>query len=78
MDAAEAAQCLSELHGAEGNAAGAISAAERGLRIDRYRDGLWRALVAAYELDGDHAAAARTRRSYDGMLAELGVPATAS
>ena len=78
MEGAEAAQCLSELQCGGGNAVAAVSAAERGLRIDRYRDGLWRALVAAYELAGDHAAAARTRRSYDSVLVELGVTASAS
>jgi DNA-binding SARP family transcriptional activator/energy-coupling factor transporter ATP-binding protein EcfA2 len=71
--AAEAAQSLAEVHLTGGDAAAATAAAEHGLRIDRYRDGLWRALVATCEFAGDQAAAARARRSYDEVLAELGI-----
>ena len=73
MEAAEAAQLLAELLLLRGDNPAAAVASERGLRIDRFRDGLWRALVAAYRADGNDAAAARAGRSYREVLAELGV-----
>jgi DNA-binding SARP family transcriptional activator len=73
MRAAEAAQRLAEIRLAAGDARGAAEACTRGLDIDRYRDGLWRALVAALERAGEPAAAARARRDYEAILAELGV-----
>ena len=71
--ASEATFALCDLHLARGDATRAVAAAERGLRIDRYRDGQWRQLIAACELAGDRAAAIRARRSYEEMLSELGV-----
>lgn len=51
----------------------AAQAVHRGLSVDRYRSGLWRMLVTAYERDHDPAAAARARRSYAAVLAELDI-----
>jgi len=73
MQASEATLTLAELHLARGDAARAVTVAERGLRIDRYRDAQWRLLITACELAGDRAAAIRARRSYDEMLSELGL-----
>jgi DNA-binding SARP family transcriptional activator len=73
MQASEATLTLTELHLARGDAARAVAVAERGLRIDRYRDAQWRQLITACELAGDRAAAVRARRSYDEMLSELGL-----
>jgi DNA-binding SARP family transcriptional activator len=73
MQASEATLTLTELHLARGAAARAVAVAERGLRIDRYRDAQWRQLITACELAGDRAAAIRARRSYDEMLSELGL-----
>jgi DNA-binding SARP family transcriptional activator len=73
---AEAVQAASELAAFQlrhGEALQAATTCERGLRIDRYRDNLWRTLVAAYEAAGDRAAAAHARQRYDEMLAALGV-----
>jgi DNA-binding SARP family transcriptional activator len=82
--AAEAAEELAAHRLETGDAAGALRAAGRGLEIDRYRDGLWRALVAAHEQAGELAAAARATADYGRVLEDLGVrpaataPATAS
>lgn len=73
MQASEAAVAVAELHLAQGNPVKAMAVGERGLRIDRYRDSLWRVLITACERAGDRAAAARVRRSYQEMLAELGL-----
>jgi DNA-binding SARP family transcriptional activator len=51
----------------------AVSACERGLRIDRYRDDLWRLLITLHEGAGDGAAAAQARRRYRDVLTELDV-----
>lgn len=71
--AVDAAQGLSESELERGRPSAAAGAAERGLQIDRYRDGLWRMLVAAHDAAGDRAAATRARKSYDQALAELGL-----
>ncbi|HKN38189.1 MAG TPA: BTAD domain-containing putative transcriptional regulator, partial [Acidimicrobiia bacterium] len=73
MQASEATLTLAELHLARGDAPRAVTVAERGLRIDRYRDAQWRLLITACELAGDRAAAIRARRSYEEMLFELGL-----
>jgi DNA-binding SARP family transcriptional activator len=56
-----------------GDPSGALDAAWRGLRLDRYRDRLWRTVVAANEQAGDLAAAGRATVEYQAVLAELGV-----
>ncbi len=76
--ACEIAQDLAEASLRQGDAARAARAAERGLEIDRYRDELWRACVAAHERLGDRAEAERLRRAYDDVLRELGVTAPSS
>jgi DNA-binding SARP family transcriptional activator len=73
LDAAEAAQGLATIELERGRAAAAASVGERGLQIDRFRDGLWRLVIDAHEQSGDAAAAARARRGYDEVLTELGV-----
>ncbi|MGH9076556.1 MAG: AfsR/SARP family transcriptional regulator, partial [Acidimicrobiales bacterium] len=71
--AAEVAQQLAAALLDAGDAAQAVVAAERGLSVDRFRDGLWRALVAALEANGDRAAAAKAAIDYEAVLAELGI-----
>jgi DNA-binding SARP family transcriptional activator len=73
LAAADVAQWLAERLLADGDTTGAIDAAERGLRIDVYRDALWRTLVAAYDAAGDPAASHRAAARYQGVLDELGV-----
>ena len=73
LAAAEAAQAAAELRLEAGEVTAAIAACERGLQIDRYRDGLWRLLVRCCEADGNPAAAARAQREYEAVLAELGL-----
>nr|MDP8970980.1 winged helix-turn-helix domain-containing protein [Actinomycetota bacterium] len=70
-EAVEAARAAAELLLALAEPTRAAHAAHRGLAIDRYRSGLWRLLIRAHELDGDLAAAARTRQVYAEVLAEL-------
>ena len=74
-EAGEAAEALAELQLAGGGAARAAETCRRGLRIDRYRDSLWRLLVEAHERGGDQAAAARARLDYGEMLQEMGLDA---
>lgn len=73
LGAAEAAQAAAELRLDAGAVAAALASCERGLQIDRYRDGLWRLLIRCCETDGNPAAAARARREYETVLAELGL-----
>ena len=72
--AADAAQALVELHAARGDTSSAAMACLRGLHLDRYRDPLWRMLIAIQEQAGDIAAATHTRQRYAELLAELGLP----
>jgi len=73
QEAAEAATALGAAELRRGCPGAAAEALERGLRIDPFRDTAWRLLVGAYDLVGDFAAAARTRRGYARVLADLGV-----
>jgi DNA-binding SARP family transcriptional activator len=73
LAAADAAQLRAELLLEEGRAAEAAAEADRGLRIDQYRDALWRLLVVAAEAAGDRAAARRHQERYDAVLRDLGV-----
>lgn len=57
----------------QGMATAAAEACQRGLRLDPYRDELWRRLVTAADRAGDQAEAARYRRRYHQVLSELGV-----
>jgi ATP/maltotriose-dependent transcriptional regulator MalT len=73
LAAADASQARAELLLGEGDAAGAATEADRGLRIDHYRDALWRLLVQANEQAGEPAAARKAKERYDAVLRELGV-----
>jgi DNA-binding SARP family transcriptional activator len=73
MDAADAAQRLAEIELAQGRPADAAATCDRGLRIDRHRDGLWRLRIDAAEKAGDLAGAADARHAYEAVLAELGL-----
>lgn len=73
VDAADVAARLAGLTLEAGDPEAAYVAAERGLRVDRYRDDLWRRLVDAHRARGDQAAAARAERDYAQILEELGV-----
>jgi DNA-binding SARP family transcriptional activator len=73
VDAADVAARLAGLALDDGDPDAAYLAAERGLRVDRYRDDLWRRLVDAHRARGDQAAAARAERDYALVLEELGV-----
>ncbi|MEP6696269.1 MAG: BTAD domain-containing putative transcriptional regulator [Pseudonocardiales bacterium] len=70
----DAATALARLQLAAGSPREAARACQAGLRADRYRDELWRLLIQALARCDDHAASARARRSYEAVLAELGVP----
>ena len=71
--AADVAARLAGMALEDGDAEAACAAAERGLRVDRYRDDLWRRLVDAHRARGDQASAARAERDYALVLEELGV-----
>jgi DNA-binding SARP family transcriptional activator/ribosomal protein S15P/S13E len=73
VDAANVAALLGEIELDRGRPGAAAAACDRGLRIDRYHDGLWRLLATAYEASGDRAAAARARLAYQDVMRELGV-----
>lgn len=73
LAASDVAQWLADGLLAGADTSGAIDAAERGLRIDVYRDALWRTLVSAYDMAGDPAASRRAAARYQGVLDELGV-----
>ena len=73
-DAVWAAAELSRRLLDQGMATAAAEACQRGLRLDPYRDELWRRLVSAADRAGDQAEAARYRRRYHQVLCELGVP----
>jgi len=68
-----AAERLSTLQLAEGEAKLAAQTARWGLALDRYRDELWKLLVAACEDSGNRAEAARYRAAYEEILKELGL-----
>lgn len=73
LQAGDASHARAEILVATGQPeAGAIEA-ERGLRIDPYRDSLWRLLISAHERAGDPAAATQARGRYAAVLTELGV-----
>jgi DNA-binding SARP family transcriptional activator len=76
--AADLAEMVASIHQVAGSFAAAAHACHRGLEIDRYRDGLWRTLVAAYRRSGDQAAAGRAGRDYAAVLADLGLGGDAS
>ncbi|HET6951610.1 MAG TPA: BTAD domain-containing putative transcriptional regulator [Acidimicrobiales bacterium] len=72
-DAADVALLVGETAATLGSRDIAAAAFGRGLDIDRYHDGLWRALIDAQERSGDLAAATRTLDRYNDVLRELGL-----
>lgn len=67
----QAAQTLVRLHLHRGDPDAAIGVARAVLPTARFNSRLWEGLRLAYERSGDHAAAARTAREHDEILAEL-------
>ncbi|HEY7628739.1 MAG TPA: BTAD domain-containing putative transcriptional regulator [Ilumatobacteraceae bacterium] len=56
-----------------GMPAEATRMSERGLAVDRYADALWRLQIESLEQANDKASAERVRRSWQEMMADLGV-----
>ena len=56
-----------------GDTAEALTMAERGLQLDRFDDTMWNIVIDAHAARGETGAAARARRTYDGVLEELGL-----
>jgi DNA-binding SARP family transcriptional activator len=75
FEASTAAQELARLLLARGEPAAAAAACERGFYANPFHDALWRLCIEAYEAAGNPAAAARTGRRYDEVLAALGLKA---
>lgn len=71
--AGDASQLRAELLLDSGRPGDAVAEAERGLRIDQYRDALWRLLIRAGESAGDPASARRNQERYQAVLRELGL-----
>ncbi|HEY8791135.1 MAG TPA: AAA family ATPase [Actinopolymorphaceae bacterium] len=69
----DAAVALADLLLATGLPRDASQACQAGLRVDRYRDDLWRLLIESLARSDDLAASARAELRYRAMLAELGV-----
>ncbi len=70
---ADAAGRLANLRIGQGDYPAASEAARTGLAMDRYRDDLWKLLIAAADRSGHHAEAGQARRAYAAVLEELGV-----
>ena len=75
FEVSTAAHELAQLLLAQGEPAEAAAACERGFYANPFHDALWRLCVEAYEAAGNPAAAARTGRRYDDVLAGLGLNA---
>jgi len=73
-EAADAAGCLGETLLEVGDGRGALAAFERAVRIDPYRDGMWRLLIRTARDQGDLAAAQHAQRGYEAVLTALDVP----
>lgn len=69
----DAAVALADLLLAAGLPREATQACQVGLRVDRYRDDLWRLLIESLARSDDLGASARAELRYRAMLAELGV-----
>jgi DNA-binding SARP family transcriptional activator len=76
-EACTAAEAIAEMAMEQHDFEAAAAACERGLRIDRYRDKLWRLRVASCEQAGELAAALRARSDYQRLIAELTSPPSA-
>jgi DNA-binding SARP family transcriptional activator len=75
--ATEAAQFAGQMLLEKNELESAALACARGLQIDRHCDRLWQTRIRAHELAGEAAAAAHARRSYEEVLADLGLHASA-
>jgi DNA-binding SARP family transcriptional activator len=73
-EACVAAEAIAEMSMEQNDFEAAAAACELGLRIDRYRDKLWRLRVVSCEQAGEFAAALRARRDYQSMIAGLSAP----
>ena len=73
QQAAAAAEQLAAAELDAGDDSAALTAAERCLAIDTYRDQAWRLMIEAQRHLGNHAAADRAGRDYAAMLASLGL-----
>ncbi|HEY2668505.1 MAG TPA: winged helix-turn-helix domain-containing protein [Actinomycetota bacterium] len=71
--ATEAAQYAGQMLLESNELESAALACARGLQIDRHCDRLWQTRIRAHELAGEAAAAAHARRSYEEVLADLGL-----
>jgi DNA-binding SARP family transcriptional activator len=72
QEAAEAAATLAALELGRDRPCPAEEAARRAVKLDRYSDQGWQALIAALEQAGHTAAAGRARQQYAEVLAALG------
>ncbi|MEI2765940.1 MAG: BTAD domain-containing putative transcriptional regulator [Dermatophilaceae bacterium] len=70
---AAAATTLAELELRRGRPEAAVQAATQGVRVDPWRDAIWRILIAAHVAAGAPAAASRARQEYAAILESLGV-----
>ncbi|WP_322753268.1 winged helix-turn-helix domain-containing protein [Frankia sp. Cas3] len=70
---AAACERAAEIASGDRRHADAVRLAERGLEIDRHRDGLWHLLMAALRGDGHHAAATSAQTRYAAVLTDLGI-----
>ncbi|MBW3649207.1 MAG: winged helix-turn-helix domain-containing protein, partial [Actinobacteria bacterium] len=64
LQAADASHARAAMLLAAGQPKAAAAEADRGLRIDAYRDDLWRLLISAHRRSGDPAAATKAQRRY--------------
>lgn len=71
--AVEAAELLADACRDSGDLDACVRACERGLRLDRFRDNLWRRLISAHQREGNRAAEMKARLTYSAILAELGL-----
>ncbi|MEX0789448.1 MAG: BTAD domain-containing putative transcriptional regulator [Actinomycetota bacterium] len=71
--AVEAAQLLADACRESGELDDCVRACERGLRLDRFSDNLWRRLISAHQRAGNRAAEMKARLTYSAILAELGL-----
>lgn len=71
--AVEAAQSLADACRESGDLDACVRACERGLRLDRFRDNLWRRLISAHQRAGNRAAEMKAQLTYSAILAELGL-----
>jgi DNA-binding SARP family transcriptional activator len=71
--AVEAAQYLADACRETGDLDEAVRACERGLRLDRFQDNLWRRLILAHRRAGNRAAEMKASSTYHAVLVELGL-----